>query len=429
MKKPIIYLDNAATTAVDVLVAMAMQPYLDQIYGNPSSFNDAGRAARKAVDEARRSIVRFLGAKSDEIIFTGSGTEGNNLAIFGLLNAIQKSPALKFQSSNGNNKKNLHIITTVIEHHSVLYPIQQLEKDRMCAVTYLPVDHYGMIKAADLQNALRPETVLVSIIYANNEIGTLQPIKRISKIIQQFRNSQPLATSQEPAVRGRIPFFHIDACQAVGYADVNVNNLSVDLMTINASKIHGPKGVGVLYIRRGTPIAPLLYGGGQEYNLRSGTENVPGIVGFARAIELIAKSVERKVQSNSEKLRDLKFYFIAGVKKILPQARFNGHPQESAPHIISVTIPGVESETLLLLLDEYGIYASSGAACAAKDMDPSHVLRAIGLSKKDARSTLRFSLSRLTTQKDLEYVLRALPQIVARLKKIYPPRLLEKYYS
>ncbi|MBI2627253.1 MAG: cysteine desulfurase [Parcubacteria group bacterium] len=432
MKKEI-YLDNAAATPVNEKVLKTMEPFSNIFYGNPSSFNDAGRQARKALDQSRRVIARFLGAQDREIIFTGSGTEANNMAILGLIKAVQGLSTTNYQSRSPrdrgfsikselpiSNKRKPHVITTKIEHPSVLRPIQYLEKTGQVCATYLPVDKNGIIKLDDLKKALRPETILISIIYVNNEIGSVQPIKKISKFLKEFKSSKFQGS------RFKL-IFHIDACQATGYLDMNVNNLGVDLMTINSSKIHGPKGIGALYIRQGTPIQPLVLGGGQEGGLRSGTENVAGIVGLAEAIEIIQKS-KLKNQNFNSKLKSFKSYFIENILRSIPNARINGNVDESVPHIISITIPDIEAEAVLLMLDKYGIRASAGAACSAHDMEVSHVLTAIGLSKKDARATLRFSLGRQNAKEEVDYVIKILPKVVKEFHRLYPENLKNSYY-
>ena len=390
-----IYLDNAATTPCDPKVLKAMEPYWLEKYGNPSSFNDAGREAKKAVDQARKKIVLLLGAKSQEVIFTSSATEANNLAIFG--------------TANKTGKKN-HIITTAIEHHSVLEPVKELEK-RGFIVTYLPANKEGLIDLNKLEKSLKPETILISVIYANNEIGSVQPIKKISKMMKGLKNR---------------PYFHVDAAQAQGHLDLNVNNLGVDLMTISSHKIHGPKGIAALYVRQGTELEPMLYGGGQERGFRSSTEAVPLIVGFAEALEM-ANDLRPTTQGKQERLRE---HFVSGLKKAVPGAIINGpeNPKERVPHILSATFKGIESEQMLLQFDKYGIRASAGSACTSKEIEPSHVLRAIGLSKEETRSTVRFSFSRLTKRPEVNHVLKILPKVINKIHKIYPKEIKKHYY-
>lgn len=398
-----IYLDNAASTACDPMVLKAMEPYWSKIYGNPSSFNDAGREAKKALDEARKKITRLLGAKNQEIVFTSSATESNNLAIFGIMKAL--SPAVL---SSGE------IITTKVDHHSVLEPLKKLEKDGV-KVHELQVDREGFIKLDEFKKTLNQNTVLVSIIYAGNEIGVIQPLKKMAKIIKEFKNGSGY------------PYFHTDAAQAAAYLDMNVNNLGVDLLTVSSSKIHGPKGAAALYVRQGTKIEPLVYGGGQEFGLRSSTEAVPLIVGFAKALEI---SNKLKVKSN-KKLTELRDYFVSKLKEKFPAIKINGpkNPFGRVPGIINITFPGIENEQLLLYLDKHGVRASAGSACASHEIEPSHVLLAIGLSKEEARSSIRFSLGKQTTRADLDYVLKILPKVVKKIGELYPKDLKKLYYS
>jgi len=400
MKKEI-YLDNAASTPVDKEVLKAMNPYWSKIYGNPSSFNDAGRKAKETIDKSRKKIARILGAKTQEIIFTSSATEANNLAILGIIRSVKET-------------NSLHVITTKIEHPAVLEPIKQAEKEKLITTTYLPVNSEGLINVSSLKKAIKSETVLVSIIYANNEIGAVQPIKKISKIIKQ-----------EKEKRKKLPlYFHTDAVQAVGHLDINVNNLGVDLMTISSHKIYGPKGIAALYVKRDTPLVPLFFGGGQEFNLRPSTEATPLIVGFSKALENITNNKTLNTQQAK-----LKKYFTDKLKKLFPEIKINGSqkPEESVPHIINITFPGIESEQILLYLDKHSIRASAGAACSSKDFKPSHVLTSIGLSKELARSSIRFSLGQQTTKADLDYAISVLVKIIKKIKKLYPGQL-KKYY-
>lgn len=414
-----IYLDNAATTSCDKQVLKVMEPYWSKTYGNPFSFNDSGREAKKAVDSARKKIALLLGAKSREMVFTSSATESNNLAIFG--------------TANRAGKKN-HIITTAIEHHSVLEPIRELEK-RGFKVTYLSVDKEGLIDIDELGKAIKPETILISVIYANNEIGSVQPVKKIAKAMRELKTR---------------PCFHVDAAQAQSRLDLNVNNLGVDLMTLSSHKVHGPKGIAGLYVRQGTEIEPLIYGGGQERSFRSSTEAVPLIVGFAEALE-ITNNLREITYDKQEKLRE---YLVEGMKDVFPEVnphtkrglasgqnnevsprygvrvKINGpeNPKERVPHIVSATFRGIENEQMLLQLDRYGIRASAGSACTSSEIEPSHVLRAIGLSKEEARSTVRFSFSRLTRRSEVDYLLKVLPKVIGKLQKIYPKEIKKHYY-
>lgn len=387
-KKQNIYLDNAASTPIDLRVKKETVKALE-FYGNPSSFNDIGREAKKILEDSRFKIARFMGARPEEIIFTSSGSEANNLAIFGLT----------------HGQKPGEVITTPIEHPSVLEPLKELSK-RGWNITYLKVNSDGLIDLKDFEKKLNPEVMLVSIIYANNEIGSIQPIKTISKIINKFR-------TRKLEIDGKPPLFHMDACQAAGYLDMNVNNLRVDLTTLNGSKIYGPRGIGVLYKKRGINLGPMVYGGGQEHGLRAGTENLQAVVGLAKALELIDKK-------EGPRLATLRDYFIDKIKVLIPDIKINGSQGDKRlANNINISIPGLDSENLLLELDKYGIYAGSGSACTAHSVEPSHILKAIGVENKYLSGVLRLSLGRQTTKKDVNYVLKALPRLVGDLRKRY----------
>ncbi|MDO8495834.1 MAG: cysteine desulfurase family protein [bacterium] len=382
-KKTTIYLDNAAATPTDPRVIREMVGAMP-LYANPSSFNDAGRVAREKLDESRTSIARFLGGRSNEIVFTSSGSEANNLALLGMANSHSKPG---------------EIITTPIEHPSVLESLKSLE-NKGWKITYIRVDEDGLLDLKDFEEKLNSRVALVSIIYANHEIGTIQPIAKISKLVKKFRAKN-------------YPFFHVDACQATGYLDLDVNNLGVDMITFNGAKIYGPRGIGVLYIRTGTPMRSLIFGGDQEHGLRAGTENLYAIVGLAKAVSLINKNDGKKIA----RLRD---YFLEQIKEMIPEARLNGPTGLSRlANNINISIPNLNSENLLLELDKYGIYASAGSACTARSVEPSHVLRAIGVEEKYIRGALRFSLGRQTTKKEIDYVLKVMPRIVRDLRKRY----------
>jgi len=379
-----IYLDNASTTPIDKNVAKAMAVCQASIYGNPGSLHKAGQVAKKEIVKARLRIAKVLNCKPEEIVFTGSGTESDNLAVLGTVRAIGKG----------------QVIVSSIEHHAVLNPAERLEAEGY-KVIKLKVNKDGFVDLTGLEKNITPETVLVSIMYANNEIGTIQPIKEIAKIIKQ----------KNPKMR-----FHTDACQASGYLDLNVQNLGVDMMTINASKIYGPKGVGLLYVKAGTKIQPIVFGGGQEKGLRSGTENVVGIVGLATALELAQKNA-KKESARETKLRD---YFIKQILQKIPKTVVNGSLKDRLPNNINISFLDVEGEAMLLWLDKYGICCSTGSACDSQNLDPSHVILALGLPYEYANGALRFTLGKQTTKKDLDYVLKVLPKIVSDLRKISP---------
>ncbi len=381
-----IYLDHSATTYVEKEVKQEMDKYYSEIFGNPSSFNDIGLDAKTALDNARKKVASILNAEPKEIIFTGGETESINLAIKGVARALKK--------------KGKHIITTKIEHHAVLESCRYLEREGF-KTTYLDVDRYGLINLNELKKAIRKDTILISVMYANNEIGTIQPIEKIGRIAKQHGI-----------------YFHTDACQVGNYLTLDVERLNVSLMTLNGSKIYGPKGVGVLYVKKGTWIDPIIHGGGQEFGLRSGTENLPGIVGFAKALEI----VQRDKEGESERLTRLRDKLIKGMLKI-PKTFLNGHPEKRLPNNVNVSILDVEGEAMLLFLNEYGIYAATGSACSSRSLDPSHVILATGLPYEAAHGRLRLTLGRRTTGKEVDYVLSTLQSIIKNLSQIAPVNL------
>lgn len=395
-----IYLDHAATTPLDSRVLTKMQPYFSAVFGNPSSFHAAGLAAKKAVDAARKSIATLLNAHADEIVFCSGGTESDNLAILGLIRA--------------NKAKVKHVITSAIEHPAVLEPLTHLRDAGEIELTILSVDKFGMIDVRELEKALRAETILVSIMYANNEIGTIEPIADLGRALLKWRKAHNTP----------FPYFHTDACQAAGALDLDVERLHVDLMTLNGSKIYGPKGVGLLFVRRGVELAPQVYGGGQERGVRSGTENVPGIVGLAAALE-IAQAEKEKENARLSKLRDK---LIAGLLKI-PKTRLNGHPTERLPNNVNISFLDAEGEAAVLYLDAQGIYCSTGSACASGSLDPSHVILAIGLRYEAAHGSLRFTLGHATKPSDIDYVLKVVPDVMAKLRHMSPVNLDMKYFK
>lgn len=379
-----IYLDNAATTAVSQEVLGKMLPYFTQHFGNASSVYDTGRDARKALEEARRAVADSLHAKPSEIYFTAGGSESDNWAIKGAAYAHQ-----------GKGK---HIITTQIEHHAVLHTCEYLEKQGF-EVTYLPVDEYGLVTAAQVEKALRPDTILISIMAANNEIGTVMPIAEIGKM-----------------ARERKVLFHTDAVQAIGAMEVDVEEWHVDMLSLSAHKFHGPKGVGALYIKNGVRLDNFVHGGAQERGRRAGTENVAGIVGLGEAIRLATLDLPAHVQKVSA-LRDA---LIKGILEHIPEVRLNGHPAKRLPGNVNVSIRYIEGEAMLLRLDMAGIAASSGSACTSGSLDPSHVLLAIGLPHEIAHGSLRFSLSGGTTREEVDEVIRILPGIIKTLREMSP---------
>lgn len=382
-----IYLDYAAGTPVVPEVLEAMLPYFGSEYHNPSSMHAGGRRAHRVLNEARATIAQMINAESDEIIFTGSGTESANLAIIGAARAAK---------AKGN-----HVIISSVEHKAVLEAAKSLTREGF-EVTCLPVDRYGMIDPGTLISHLRDETVLVSVIYANNEIGTVAPIQELS------------AKITDACINRKRPVFHTDACQAISYLDVDVRALGVDLMTFNSAKVGGPTGVAALYKRRDVRLSPLMYGGEQEQLLRPGTEALPLLKGFAHALQ-IAKGLREKEVVRLLKLRQ---YFIHELENRIPGLMVNGHPTAVLPNVVHVTIPGIEGEAMLLMLDEHGIAVSTGSACSAFDLRPSHVLSATGQDSDLIHGSIRFSFGRDTDKKKLEYVLHVFPAIVSRLRSI-----------
>ena len=388
-----VYLDYASTTPVDPEVLQEMLPYFSEKFGNPSSLHSFGQEAQAAVDVARSAAADFLGCLTQEIIFTGSATEANNIVI---LNAV------KIARSKGI--KNPHIIASAIEHKSVLEPIRKLEKDGEITVTYLPVSKEGIIDVEALKNALGDNTALVSIMYANNEIGIIQPIIEVSNIIRNFRENSKFGAA--------LPLMHTDAAQAALYADMKVKEIGVDALTLSGHKIYGPKGVGVLYAKKEISLAPIIHGGEQEYGKRPGTENVPAIAGIGKALTKISEW--GKQSADMQSLRD---YFIGRVLEEIKFTALNGGKENRLPNNANILFKGISSADLLIMLDMEGIAVSAGSACSAKSAspEPSHVLQAIGLSEKDAKSSIRFSFGRQTTKEEIGYTIDVLIKLVKRL--------------
>jgi cysteine desulfurase len=379
-----VYLDYSATTPVDPSVLEAMLPYFAENFGNASSIHSTGQRARSAVETARESVAALLGAKASEIVFTSGGTEADNLAIFGTVGV--------------SRKPRKHVITTTIEHHAVLNACQELER-RGVEVTYVPVGGQGVVDPFEIRRALRPETVLITVMHANNEIGTIQPIAEIGRIA---RESDVL--------------FHSDAVQSAGKSSVDVNHLGVDFLSISAHKIYGPKGVGVLYVRSGAPLEPQFRGGHHERDRRPGTENVPGIVGLGRAAEL----ARRQLSEAPKSIGALRDRLEQALVEQVPAVRVNGDPKRRVPNTTNLTFSGAGGEALLIALDLEGIACSTGAACSSGAVEPSHVLTAIGLSHDEARSSLRFSLGRPTTEEEIDRALCVIPAVVERLRALSP---------
>lgn len=384
MEKKFIYLDHAATTPVKPEVLKTMLPYFTQNYGNASSIYTLGRESKKAIEEARDKVAAVIGAQGREIFFTGSGTEADNWAIKGIAYA--------------NRQKGNHIITTAIEHHAVLHACQYLESDGF-KVTYLPVDENGFVSPQQVLEAITPETILITIMFANNEIGTIQPIAEIGKI------------AKEKGI-----YFHTDAVQAVGNIPINVQDLNIDLLSLSGHKFNGPKGVGALYIRKGTKIVSFLHGGAQERGRRASTENVAGIVGLGKAIEIAGANLEQ----HRAKLIELRERTIREITSRIPFVKLNGDRHQRLPGNVNFSFEFIEGESLLLMLDMKGIAASSGSACTSGSLDPSHVLLAIGLPHEIAHGSLRITFGDENTHEDVDYLMEVLPPIVERLREMSP---------
>lgn len=381
-----VYLDNAATTKVMPEVIEAMIPYYSEFYGNPSSFHSFAREAHKGLDDARKTVAKCLNAASpSEIYFTGGGSEGDNMILRGVVTAYRKK---------GN-----HVITSKIEHHAILHTLQDMEAKGLITATYLDVDANGLVDPEAVKAAIRPETILASVMMANNEVGTIEPIAEIG------------AVCHEAGV-----LFHTDAVQAIGHIPVDVQAMNIDLLTLTAHKFHGPKGVGAIYIKKGVRVPAMITGGGQENHKRAGTENVPGIVGLAKALELQTANMD----ANRKKMTALRDKLIAGVEDRIPAVHLNGDRTKRLPNNVNFGIRYIESESILLKLDLLGIAASSGSACTSGSLDPSHVLLAMGISHEEANGSLRMTLSEFTTEEEIDYVLSALPKIVQELRDMSP---------
>jgi cysteine desulfurase len=379
-----IYLDHAATTYTKPEVLEEMLPYFTKAYGNPSSVHSFGREARRALDKARKRTAEALKADPVEIYFTSGGSEADNWAIKGVALA--------------NKNKGDHIITTSIEHPAILDTCRYLEKEGF-KVTYLPVDQYGMVSVKDVEKAITDKTILISVMMANNEIGTIQPIKEIGQIAKEHK-----------------VYFHTDAVQAIGSIPIDVNDLNVDLLSLSAHKFYGPNGVGALYIRKGVKIGPYIHGGAQERNKRAGTENLAGIIGLGKAIELAVENMEK----NNKKLIGMRDRLIKEIMSKVEYTRLNGHPEKRLPGNVNLSFEFIEGEALLLSLDLKGIAGSSGSACTSGSLDPSHVLLAIGLSHEIAHGSLRLTLGDDNTDQEIDYVIEVLPEIVNRLREMSP---------
>ena len=379
-----IYFDNAATTPVRKEVYDEILPYFMQYYGNASSVYTIARESKKALEKARQQVAKALNADTEEIYSTAGGSESDNFALKGIAEAMQK--------------KGKHIITTQIEHHAILHTCEYLQQ-RGFEITYLPVDEYGKIRLEDLEKAIRKDTILISVMFANNEIGTIQPIKQIGEIARQ-----------------KGIYFHTDAVQAVGHVKIDVKEMNIDLLSLSGHKLCAPKGIGAIYIKKGVAIQPFVHGGAQEKKRRAGTENIAGIVGLGKAIELANEEIEE----NTKKLVFLRDKLINGILENIPYSKLNGHPTDRLPGNCNISFDFIEGEAMLLLLDSKGIAASSGSACTSGSLDPSHVLLAIGLPHEKAHGSLRMTLEHYNTEQEVDTVLKELPMIVSKLRDMSP---------
>jgi cysteine desulfurase len=407
-KDRLVYLDHAAGTAVDPSVIKAMEPYFGVHFGNPSSLYKEGRLGRQSVESARLGIANILGCEPSEVIFTGSGTESDVLAVLGVARA---------HKAYGN-----HILVSSIEHKAVLESAKQLEKEDF-DVEYIPVDNYGVVSVDDVIARIKDTTILISVMYANNEIGSIQPIQELGKRIREFKSRKLKVESEENSLREFssynlpstfYPLLHTDACQATGQLPVNVKDLGVDLMTINASKIYGPKGIGALYKKDDITLEPLIIGGGQERGLRGGTENVPFIVGMYEALTL----VEERRDAESIRLCSLREYLLESLKRAIPDVVLNGHPTNRLPNNLHISVPQIEGESVVLMLDEMGIQVATGSACSTNDLEVSHVLRASNQDESLMHGSIRITLGKDTTKEDLDYFVSIFSDVVIRLKSM-----------
>ena len=410
-----IYLDHSATTPVDHRVLEAILPYFSDKFGNASSVHSFGQEARSAVDNSRHAIAEFLNCKSTEIIFTSGGSEADNLAIKGVVEAVILSGAKNLDPSAVPQDDNIvpHIVTSAFEHHAILETVKELESEGKIEATFIKPNKDGIVEVADVEAAIKASTILVSIMYVNNEIGTVQPIRAIGQMLEK-KNKE----------RGNKIYFHTDAVQAAEYFDMNVDTLHVDLLTLSAHKIYGPKGIGLLYVRSGVPIKHQIIGGGQEYKKRAGTENVAGIVGFAKAVELVCHSEAKpknpdpslSAQDDIKRLRDK---LIDGLLQI-PNSFLNGSREFRSPANVNISFINAEGEAILLNLDMEGIAASTGSACTSGSLSPSHVLLSLGLQPEQCHGSIRFTLGRETTEEEIDKVLEEVPPVIEKLRKMSP---------
>ena len=393
-KKKIYYFDNASTTPVDRRVLKKMLPYFSEDFGNPSNLYSIGHNAKKAIESATKKITDVLGCGAEELVFTGSATESDNLAIVGTARA----------NKNYGNK----IIVSNVEHKGILLACEALKKEGF-EIIELKIGKDGFVNTDELTNTIDSKTILISVAYVDNETGTIQPIKKISRTVKSYREKN----------KNNFPYFHTDAAQAANYLDINVNNLGVDSMTLSAQKIYGPKGIGGIYIKRGTPIQPIIYGGGQQFSMRAGTENVPGIIGFGEAMELAAKEGKKE----AKRLAVLRDKLQEGILRKVDKVLVNGNQEERLPNFLNISILDIEGEAMLLYLDNKGIIANTGSACNSQTLEPSYILQAFGRPYEYIHGSLRFTLGRHTKEKDVDYTVKTLPIIVKKLRQISPLKL------
>ncbi|OQA36856.1 MAG: Cysteine desulfurase [Parcubacteria group bacterium ADurb.Bin326] len=396
-KQKSFYLDNAATTPVDPRVLQAMAPYFNEAFGNASSLHGKGNEAMVAVEASRAKIASFLGCSSENVYFTSGATESDNWAILGLTRAILRD----------NSGFKPHIIISAVEHEAVIEPVRRLVKDGLAESTYLKVDKNGLVSPEDLKKSIKANTVLVSVMLANNEIGSIQPLTKLAQVIAEANSS-----------RKRRILFHTDATQAPAYVECNVKKLGVDLMSLSAHKIYGPKGVGALYVGSGIKLEPLVYGGGQQQGARSGTYNVAEIVGFGKAVEIVSDKKERS--EDIKRIKELRDYLVKQVLVKVPRSSLNGSLKDRLPNNASFIFPGVEGESVVLMLSRHGICASTGSACSSGSLEPSHVLLAIGVPIEHAHGSLRLTLGRFTKKSDIEALLKHLPSTIEKLRQMSP---------
>ncbi len=427
-----IYFDHSATTPVDPKVFEKIEPYFKEKFGNPSSIHDFGREAMTAVDESRQEIASFLNCLSEEVVFTSGATESNNLVIKGVVKALEegsdsKNHVCRCRGSEQSDSHECdgqtpgpHLITTSVEHKAVLEPCAELEKQGV-EVSYLPVNEKGVIKLEDLEKEIKENTVLVSVMYVNSEVGSIQPVQKVGKIVKKI-NEQRLREWQKWGAKKQLPkpqklYFHTDATQALNFFNCDVQKLRADFLSLSGHKIYGPKGVGALYVRKGSQLKPVQLGGHHERGFRSGTLNTPGIVGLGKAVSLLSSENQ---DENNKKIAELRDYLVKGIKDNIPDAFLTTDTKEATPAHAHFIFKGAEGESILMSLDLEGIAVSTGSACAAKDLHPSHVLKAMGVKSEDANCCIRFSLGKKNTKKDIDRLLEILPGAVERIRKINP---------